>query len=407
MKNIKTIVIFALILTALIQLSNIWNIKVFDMFSSNEISVEDDYKQEILLPSEVLVKENDLYRIAFYTKENDAINKSVLNILKEVGETGVLQETEKTIDELILNADVIYEYGYIIDSDLISEVFGNKNNIFEQYDVVFNYIFINSLGNEVNFYNAETQKNYSFTVENINIEKDYVFNDNFAFVYNDDDSNYLTPQVISNECIKLEEENPYSENNEILISTVESKINQFFVDPNEKWTIFGEDSYIFSGEDITVKYYNNNILEYRNSYSSKNKVDEATAYAIAKSFIEEDELVTNDLILKDVVRDENSYIFYFNPIVNNTEVIFDNDFIDYYMEVEVTNGIVSKYKKYVMNYDESTSQTEIIEKSLDIKELEEHFDSVSFGYLQDFDNNITNLSWAMTFGDETVYTAIE
>lgn len=422
MKNIKMIVIFLLVITALIQLSNIWNIKVFNMFTTNESTVETDYAQEILLPNEALVKADNLYRVAYNTKENSIVNQSVFNLLKDVDSSGVfvkedtseavnteneILENQNSIEDLIYNADIIYEYCYEITPELIAEVFNTKNSIFDKYNIVFNYIFVNSEMNEVNFYNSKNNENACFIVDGLDLDTDYRFNDNFAFVYNDRDSNYLTPYVLNSEFVNLEETNPYSENNEILVSTVESKINQFFEEPNEKWTIFGEDCYIFSGEDITVKYYNNNILEYRDSYSSAKKVDEATAYAIAKTFIADDDLVSNDLILKDVTKDEDSYTFYFNPVVNNTEVVFDNDFIDYYIEIKVTNGVVSQYTKYVMNYDENVSDIRTIEKTVDIMELEQHFDSVGFVYLQDMKNCTANLSWAMSFGENDVYTTME
>ncbi len=408
MKNIKNIIIVSLMVTAIVQLSNIWNINVQNFFATDyTVAYDEEIAQEILLPSNVLVKENDIFRVAYNTSIISNTSNSELNLLKSIAESGVLIETineTSTLEELTAGADVIYKYASIVDSNLINDVFGYKSTQFSKHDVSFDNLFINQSSGEVYCYNSVTEEVLGFIVSDLNIATSYNYNKNVGFVYNEKDINFLIPVVIDYDYYNLVETNPYSENGELLVSTIEAKINKYFKSPNEKWTIFGEDAKIFSGEDITVKYYNNNILEYNNSYESSNKkTNIAEAYAIAKSFIASDELVINDLVLKEIKKSENSFIFCFNPIINSTEIVFDDEDLDYYIEVEVNNGIVRQYKKYVMNYDVDYSVVNNIEP-FDVLALEEHFDSIVLVYLQNMEELTAKLCWAKLFGEEIIYT---
>ncbi len=412
MSKIKNVTIVVLIITSFVQLSYIWNVSVSNLFAPTyEIVVSDEYLKDILAPNKAYIKEGDNFKVAYYTKENSVTNRGVISLLSEIVNKGEYIPVTKATNEMLSNAEAVYCYPAVIDEELLHSVLDSKNYNFNDIGLSFNYIYIDEDGKEANLFNSETGENFTFSMANmekINIPKEYVFNENIEFEYNE--SNYLnnnlffTPVVVEGDYFNIKGTNPYSENDEILVSTVESKINRFFKAPNEKWTIYDDDSYIFSGEDITVKYYGNNVLEYRNNNDSSKKVDVATALAIAKSYIDLDEYVTNDLILKKIESSENSYMFYFNPIVNNTEVVFDSEAIDYYIQIEVTNGIVKQYKKYVYNYSKDFNVTDILDTNASIFSLGEHFNNVELVYLQNIEELNAPLYWAMTFNDDTVYT---
>ncbi len=406
MRNVKNITIAFLMLCALIQLSNIWSINVQNFFSNSiEFSYNEDLTYEILIPSSVLVDEEGLFRLSYNAKEENLINSKEISLLKSTVNFGVFNANEKLeLEELVKSADVVYRYSSIIEPSLLEEVFGVKATQFYKNDILFDKVFVNIENNKVYFYNSESLESFSFTLNNLSITKKYEYNDNVGFIYNENDVNYLVPIVIEEEFYNLKETNPYSENNELSFSTVESKINRYFTTSNEKWIIFGDDSWAFSDEDTTVKYFNNNILEYRNNYESSKKTDKATAYAIAKSFIDTDEFITNDLVLKGTKSIANSYIFYFNPVVNETEVVFDNDELEYYIEIEVRNGVVNHYRKYVMNYKTDSTVNRKIEKDMNVFVLEEHFDSIELVYYKNIENETADLSWAMAFGEGIIYT---
>ncbi len=412
MRRIKNITIVVLIISTFIQLSNIWNISVQEFFTSSyEVTVSDEYLKDILAPNKVYVKQGEDFHLAYNTKVNNATNRGVISLLSEIINNGEYVTTEKPMYELLHNVDVAYYYPNVVDEELLGSVIELKSNELNKIDLTFDSFYINEGDKEVYFYDSNLDKTITFNIsniENLNIPKNYTFNENILFTYNEvsyvNNGVVFTPNVIDGNYLSLSETNPYSENDEILASTVEAKINRFFKSPNEKWTIYGDDSYIFSGEDITVKYYSNNILEYKNNKDSNKKTDLATAYAIARSYIDLDEYVVNDLILKDFISSENSYIFYFNPIVNNTEVIFDNEYLDYYIEIEVTNGVVKQYKKYALNYNIEPNATNIVEPNASFFELEEHFESVELVYLQNMDELTVELYWAMSFNGDTVYT---
>lgn len=394
--------------TAFFQLSNVWNINVQNIFSTNyEVVVDTDTLDEIIMPSKILIRQDDVFKLAYNTKENYNTNKTVNNLLLTVNQKGVYEECITTRKELVESSDVIYSYVEVISHNLLDKVYNIKGTVFEKNNVEFDNIYVNTKDGEVYFYNAQTDECYMFVVDNLKISTAYTFNDNIAFAFYQDDEDYLTPVVIEDSYLNLTETNPYSENDEVLLTTVEAKVNYFFRVPSEKWAIFSDDSYVFSGEDITIKYYNNNILDYRNNYESKKKINVVESFAIAKTFIDSDTLVTNDLILKDISKSENSFKFCFNVVINNTEVVFDNEFLDYYIEIEVENGIVKHYKKYVMNYDIDYNGVKTIEKDVEVFAMEENFDSIQLVYLQNMDTLSAGLCWAMTFGEETVYAVAE
>ncbi len=408
MRNIKNITIVLLVFIAFAQLSNIWNINVQSFFGTDyTVTYEEDLAQGILVPSKVLVKEGEILRLAYNTNATSTASSPALRLLREIAQNGVYKEAgevDLTASKLVKNADILYLYNDIIESTLVGEALGIKNTQFSKFQVEFDNVFVNNSSKEVYFYNSETEDIICFSLESFKVSTNYVFNENIGFLYNESDINFLVPTILKNDYYNLVEKNPYSENNELIVSTVESKINKYFKYPNEKWTIYGEDSYVFSGEDITVKYYTtNNILEYKNSFeTSKKKTDMAVAYAIAKTFIQQDEFVTNELVLKKQEKQENSYIFYFNPVVNNTEVVFQSELLDYYITIEVNNGIVREYKKYVMNYEtDSTNLYEI--ESFDALALKEHFDSIELVYLQNMEKLTAELCWARVFGEEPIY----
>ncbi len=408
MRNIKNITIVLLMFTAFIQLSNIWNINVQSFFGSNyAISYEEELALGILVPSKVLVKKEDILRMAFNTSSVNTANSQELGLLREIAQNGVYKDIEKeglTASQLVKDADIIYEYPGIIEHTLVGDTLSIKNTQFEKFNVDFDNVYVNNSLKEVCFYNSITEDISCFTLDNMNLATNYEYNENVGFVYSDSDINFLVPTVINKDYYNLTESNPYSDNSEVLVSTLESKINKYFRYPNEKWTIYGDGNYVFSGEDITVKYYTkNNILEYKNNFeTSRKKTDVAAAYAIAKTFIQTDELVVNELVLKKQEKIENSYFFYFNPIINNTEVVFDSELLDYYIMIEVNNGVVREYKKYVMNYDTEFTVLYNIE-DFDAFALEEHFDSIELVYLQNMEQLTAELCWARVFGDVTSY----
>ncbi len=408
MRNIKNIAIVLLVFTAFAQLSNIWNINVQNFFGVDySITYAEDMAQGILVPSKVLVKKGQVLRLAYNTTAGNTANSAEISLLREIAQNGVYNEIDTTgftASKLVKSADIIYKYSRVIESSLVGEALGFKNTQFSKYNVDFDNVFIYNTSKEVYFYNSKTEDISCFSLGNMNVATNYEYNQNIGFLYNESDIKFLVPTILKADYYNLTESNPYRENNELIVSTVESKINKYFKYPNEKWTIYGDDSYVFSGEDITVKYLtNNNILEYKNNYESNNKkTDMAVAYAIAKTFINSDELVTNELILKKQEKIENSYFFYFNPVVNNTEVVFESEFLDYYITIEVNNGIVREYKKYVMNYDTDYNSLYDIEE-FDALALEEHFDSIELVYLQNMEELIAELCWARFFGEEPIY----
>ncbi len=417
MRRFKNITIVILIVSAFIQLSYIWSISVPNIFApSYEVTVSEEYRKDILAPNKVYIKQGDIFKIAYSTYRDDDsnrdTNRAVISLLNEIVSKGEYVENTTLTTDLLYDVEEIYCYPSVIDKELLSSVLGYKGNNLNKTNLTFDYLYVNEDEKLVYFYNSKSSEVFTFNAENLekfNVPKTYKFNSNIEYKYdNTSDVNndvFLTPIVVEGDYLNINKTNPYSENDETLVSTVEPKINRFFKSPNEKWTIKGEESYIFSGEDIQVKYYYNNVVEYNNNNDSSKKTDIATAYAIARSYIDLDEFVTNDIILKKFENTENSYKFYFNPVVNNTEIVFNNEQLDYYIEIEVTNGIVKKYKKYGLNYSSGYNVTDIENSTSSILELGQHIDNVELVYLQSMEEDLkVSLHWSMFINGESVYT---
>ncbi len=405
MSRIKTGTIALLIMLIIVQLSNIWNINVNDIFeSSYDIVVTREEMKDILIPSEAYIEVSEgVYQVAYSTNENKNALKSSINIIESVLENGEFLSTNTGDREIFNEYEVLYKYYINIDKNLLSDVLDIKSKVYSDQNINFDEIYMDTVEGLVCFYNSKNSTYWEFKAQNLKLPVDLKYNTNIAFTYGDDERSYFVPFVIDEYYYEISETNPYSVNGEVLASTVENQVNRFFKTPTDKWTVFGEDSYIFSGEEITVNYSKQNILEYNNNVNSKRKVGQAESYAIAKSFIKQDNLVKNDISLKKVEGQENSYTFYFNPIVNNTEVVFDNELIDYYITIEVSNGIVKYYQKYGMNYDIKTTETQTLNKNLELLTIDNTYDFIEIVYLQDMDNLSVVLAWAMTYDEEKVY----
>ncbi len=159
--------------------------------------------------------------------------------------------------------------------------------------------------------------------------------------------------------------NPYSVKGDLLLNTIEKKIDVFFANPIAKWTSSDNSVYSYSDENIVVKYYPSDILEYSDYRPSKTVGGLISDYTTTIDFITKDAYIVNDYVLSDIVAEgqgsETNRTFFFDYQINNMPMILSDSFkaltkLSHPIQVTVENGKVTNYKKLVYNFLVSENQ---------------------------------------------------
>ncbi|MDR1640213.1 MAG: hypothetical protein LBT59_11000, partial [Clostridiales bacterium] len=144
--------------------------------------------------------------------------------------------------------------------------------------------------------------------------------------------------------------NPYM-GSDLLIGTIERKVDSFFVNPAAKLYFIGENNiYTFIDESTVVKYFQNDVLDYANYKSSKINSTFMQDYAAALRFLRNDKQVANEFYLADCQESDTDVTFYFDYVVNNLPVIVPDDYkregdatLRHAIEITVSGENVSHY----------------------------------------------------------------
>ncbi|MGL4790779.1 MAG: hypothetical protein ACRCW1_05145, partial [Anaerotignaceae bacterium] len=115
--------------------------------------------------------------------------------------------------------------------------------------------------------------------------------------------------------------------------------------------------YMLNSEDIVLRYYPFNVLEYY-EYTQNHSLQEqtlASAFFACKEFFAKDETLKTQVQLADIQLKNNGLAFYFNYSVNNMPVFLSKEIkaelgMDYAIEVLVENNTVRQYKRYAYDF---------------------------------------------------------
>lgn len=162
---------------------------------------------------------------------------------------------------------------------------------------------------------------------------------------------------------ELKLETPYINQQGFETEALENYINQFFENPNLKWTIEYDNVMIYGDDNALIKYSKNGLVEYNGIQNRSNTNQTLSSnYNIAEQFLKKDFLLVNlDYYLSHYEEKDGKTIFYYRygydglPIHLNQEVLLNNK-LTYPLEITVENGKVVKYRRLLIELESFSSQ---------------------------------------------------
>lgn len=343
MNRLKNFLIVLLIVSTVIQTNILWlqNISRHNFFykENDEQTPIDNYIAENF---KLEIKNENGYFAIIY-KPDEKIKNVTDGVLKEIFQNGkLISKTNFDIESEIQKSTCVYDYDFFIDTDSFSKYLGLKSNSISKFKT-FNKIFFEGK-NIIAFADTLEKKLYrfqsenDFDFENLAREQNYVYDKNLSPV-----ENLYLPNVKIN--------NPYEKNGDLLMNTIDEKLDCFFENTTNKNVENVNNILVFSSNANIVKYYPENILEYASYQTGNKNSDLDSDYAAAISFIKKDECTTNDVILKSYRQSDSQSEFYFDYLINNLPIEIENEpSIQNLLSVTVKNGTVAKYKKLAFNF---------------------------------------------------------
>ncbi len=441
-KNVKNFFIMFLCFLAAYQTGQLWledfsSRNFFYTFFSDLIidnSVYSTEQRSFVTPYRLIYSlGNKTFKMIYSDLLNSSDKKSCDSLLKEALQKGeYVNSYPIDWDWISKNTSVIYDYPYPIPTDIFVRFFGQKGSLLNARLKSFTQIVFvpDKLGNnavKILFVDEDTcyeyvvnKKNFSLT-QNFNYELlTYVSSKQSGYmIFNKNvflpkwDNDRFTYSAVSFS-------NPYAYRGELLLNTVEKKIDKYFDNPIAKWTGIVNGVYTYSDENIVVKYYKSNVLEYFNYTSRKQSSSLVSDFEAAVKFIARDSDVSNDFYCSRYEEDDKSTTFYFDYSLNNFPLVYSETLkqetdMEHPIQVTVENGMVTRYKKLAFTFfsDDDLRVNAIVDflgvvdsifvaGELSAAPLSESatLDAVSLSYKIDIERQIL-LNWFLKIGDKS------
>lgn len=381
--RIKSYIIVCLFCLAVYQTAELW----FEDFSGHNFfysllanpensnnQKEIEYTLESILinrgNNKFITKVNGIYESEYKPVFDEAIKQT----LKHGSFSG-----EQTADwnEILSGKCVVYNYNYTLKGSELSSMFKvpktatSKTAAFDKIILKPNTSVPESMS--VLFVDSNTEKTYTFKIENNHIilqtynQIDSFKSDNDKLYYISSVQNgfnlFQTNQFIprwtgsSIEYEALSMYNPFENDGSVLLTSLEKDIDIFFDNPAVKWKSTINDVYTYSDENTVVKYYTTGVLEYASYKSGINNPNPNfhNSYMTAIAFIKNDVNIANEYYLREYEINDNRITFYFDYKINDFKITLSDSYaakldMKSIMEVTVSNGEVSKYRRFVYNF---------------------------------------------------------
>lgn len=437
LNRLKNFIITFFVILAIYQTARLWFEDFsgyglfYSIFSENNNNSQMEIKYN--LDSIIINKGNS----EFIKKSTDIYNSEYKNVFDNAIKTALKKGSFSRLEELnwekILSARcIIYDFGYSLKGSELTAIYNGKKSINSKIDS-FDLIVITPNMNvpqsmKVAFLDTRENKSYEIelTEEEI-ISKTY---STMTGLFSDDESIYYISSVQNGfELFKgnsflprwngniteypyLNMTNPMEEDGGVLLMSLEKNINQFFENPAVKWTSTVNDVYTYSDENTVVKYYTTGVLEYSN-YKSANKAKPnfSKDYLTALSFIEKDVNINNEYYLEDYEINDDDAVFYFDYKINNHKIMLSAESkertnMDNMIEVTVTNGVVSRYKRLVYEFnlvqtdepevarvDFLSAVDKVFEENTELDAQKDSIENIELCYNANKSKEKTTLSW--------------
>lgn len=373
---IWVLVVLAIYQTSILWFANLSNKSIFENFYNTKNEHTPNYLHAM---ESLFINVDDGKFIKKYTSISTAdykliFDNTISNALNSSKSSNTNYTENYDTDTLFSSKSIIYTYDFPIYVNDMLGTFGIKKiSGLEHYDMVailpcvdeyVEIIFLSRSNGDAykiqfNQYNLSNEimeiieelenmssKEYYYILEDIG----YV-NDNVASIR----SNFLP---ISNgnhfDVNKITSINPLESAGGILLAESEKYMDIFFDNPLTKTSSFINDTYTYNDDNVVVKYYTNGVLEYSN-YKKQLSQSQENTYKTAIDFLARDTHLKNEFYLQDYKIEDDKTTFYFNYKINNFSIILSQNMLDKtnmksMIEIEIQNGIVSKYKKMIYDF---------------------------------------------------------
>jgi hypothetical protein len=157
-------------------------------------------------------------------------------------------------------------------------------------------------------------------------------------------------------------ENPFRDAHGQLTLSMRSQLESFFSNPATIIPSVSRDNiYTFSDRNTVVRYLENHVLEY-SSYRTlaRTTPDLLDDFSAALAFVQDDELVINEIYLRNYEqRDGREHVFWFGYVINNQPLILTREWFTGAnctdplfapIVVVVENGRVVRYRRIVYTF---------------------------------------------------------
>ena len=433
LKRSKDILLITLIIVSICQVIKLWfndSLNRNFFYSSSSINDIKTYQAEFLTPYRLITNlGGNKFNINYSELYNNKIKNIIDTSIREVVKNGeYIGTTNINWNEILKEKSFIYDYSFYINSNIFVDIFEQKNNLITSKVDKFNKIILIPENSEYDkltllFINENENLCYKYQIKKSDLN--YEISNQIKNIYVDfNDSNlyYISSKIIGlpfekNVFLPKWKGDKFKYNqiqanidyylNQEFLTYVGSGISMFFSDPNFIWQDKKDDFYIYSDENVVVKYYNNNVLEYRNYKRVTNKKTNILEdFSSAMSFIKRDNFIKNEFYLSDYSQENGRTTFYFDYIINNFVLDLNSNNknsnnLKHAIEITVENGVPIKYVKIFYVFQSLPDKVNIINKTwLDIiNDLNiSNVNNINLIYgpinlEQDLYNDYTNLNW--------------
>lgn len=381
--TLQNIMIVILCITVLIELQDLWFVNLANGQPLYQKQASKTYdvaiKKEILSPFRILsnIGENEFY-VTYEGQKFSDLKAISEKILLDCSKNADFIESTEELESYIFSSDsVIFDYTYILNGKIITEALNtNKNNLsrVEDFDKIIYVPNENSI--DVIFLNTEEEVSTKLNLKNTQLQSELL--EKKGRIYSSPTYKYnidTNRNVEYNELIatnngtpiyynKIQSKNPYATiYGESPRNLVESKIKKYFKNYYKVST--SENAYVFSDTDTVIKYFDTGVLEYSFYNISAKKTDFTLLddFAVAKSFLEQDEDIINNYYLKSYYKNDFECVFEFDYVLENYPINFAYDILEENSAITITikNNIVTNLKKVVTVF-EKTEDVTIVSK---------------------------------------------
>lgn len=426
---IKTICIFLLVFAAVFQTTKLWfdstNHNFFYSFGNKNSSAQINNIQKII-PSRIMVNfGNNKYKVLNVQKDAMVLEASDAAISQTLREGKVILSEKIDWTKILSSRSIIFEYNFVLNSESFSKSYEENANSFSvkvskfnQISIVFPRTISDSL--RVTFIDTESDKCISLQTESFSINENInKYFDNEQISESTDlfyisskqsgvdifTSNVFIPQWSKADVLI----NGIKISNNFLISGM-NYIDVFFENPAAIMRgVDIDNNPTFSDEKTVLKYYDN-VLEYFN-YQTANTVGNNLLYynySSAINFMNRDLSLTNSIYMTSAQIEDSRWSFQFEYTINGLPVYFSEETLSKSnmksaIEIEVQNGVVTKYKRFLVNisltdefYEVSTDFLTVINTIITTEGMPAEntfFDDIDLGYYISSDKN--RLCWTV------------